>query len=96
MCIRDSYHSLDLSERANRILRKIDHMMIFVLIAGTYTPICLIVLQGTTGYRLLAVVWGIALGGIITVSYTHLQSQYTQLRTCFGKRNNSRTGPAFR
>ena len=60
-----TYHSLDLSERANRILRKIDHMMIFVLIAGTYTPICLIVLQGTTGYRLLAVVWAIALGGII-------------------------------
>ncbi|MBU9725578.1 PAQR family membrane homeostasis protein TrhA [Diplocloster modestus] len=60
-----TYHSLDLSERANRILRKIDHMMIFILIAGTYTPICLIVLQGSTGYRLLTVVWGIALGGII-------------------------------
>lgn len=60
-----TYHSLDLSARANRTLRKIDHMMIFILIAGTYTPICLIVLQGTTGYWLLAVVWGIALGGII-------------------------------
>ena len=60
-----TYHSLDLSERTNRILRKIDHMMIFILIAGTYTPICLIVLQGSTGYRLLTVVWGIALGGII-------------------------------
>ena len=38
------YHTLNLSERTNRILRKIDHSMIFVLIAGSYTPICLIVL----------------------------------------------------
>lgn len=58
------YHTLNLSERSNRILRKIDHMMIFVLIAGSYTPVCLIVLGGKTGYRLCALVWGIALAGI--------------------------------
>ena len=40
------YHTLNLSERTNRILRKLDHSMIFVLIAGSYTPICLIVLKG--------------------------------------------------
>ena len=59
------YHSLDLSERANRILRKIDHMMIFILIAGTYTPVCLIVLNNRTGYLLCALVWAIALVGIV-------------------------------
>lgn len=51
------YHSLDLSERMNRILRKIDHMMIFVLIAGTYTPVCLVVLNNRTGRLLCALVW---------------------------------------
>jgi len=38
------YHTLDISPKINRLLKKIDHMMIFILIAGTYTPICLIVL----------------------------------------------------
>ena len=60
-----TYHALDLSEKANRILRKLDHMMIFVLSAGTYTPVCVIVLGGTVGYGLLALVWGIALAGIL-------------------------------
>ena len=45
-----TYHALDLSENTNRFLRKLDHMMIFVLIAGTYTPVCIIVLGGTVGY----------------------------------------------
>ncbi len=64
-----TYHALDLSEKANRILRKIDHMMIFVLIAGTYTPVCVIVLGGTVGYGLLALVWGIALAGILVKAF---------------------------
>ena len=60
-----AYHTFDLSERVNTILKKIDHMMIFVLIAGSYTPICLIVLKGPVGYFLFALVWAIALIGII-------------------------------
>lgn len=59
------YHSLNLSERANRILKKMDHMMIFVLIAGTYTPICLVVLDGQVGILLLCLVWTVALVGIV-------------------------------
>ena len=43
------YHTLDISPRVNRILRKIDHMMIFVLIAGTYTPMCVIAIGGALG-----------------------------------------------
>lgn len=64
-----TYHALDLSEQTNRILRKLDHMMIFVLIAGTYTPVCVIVLGGHTGYSLLALVWGIALAGILVKAF---------------------------
>ena len=59
------YHTLDISEHVNKMLKKIDHMMIFVLIAGTYTPVCLIVLGNPVGYRLLALVWSIAIVGII-------------------------------
>lgn len=60
-----TYHTLNLSDKALKIFRKIDHMMIFVLIAGSYTPVCLITLGGKLGYTLLTVVWGIALFGII-------------------------------
>lgn len=59
------YHLLPLSDRGTTILRKIDHIMIFVLIAGTYTPICLIPLRGGWGWSLFATVWGLALGGLV-------------------------------
>ncbi len=59
------YHALPVSPKAVAVLRRIDHMMIFVLIAGTYTPVCLISLHGVWGWTLLALVWGFALGGII-------------------------------
>ncbi len=59
------YHTLDISPKVNQILRKVDHMMIFILIAGTYTPVCMLVLGDSTGWRLLALVWGIAIVGII-------------------------------
>lgn len=60
-----TYHTLDLSPAINKILKKLDHCMIFVLIAGTYTPICVIVLHNMTGYMMLALVWSIAIIGII-------------------------------
>ncbi len=59
------YHTFDISPAVNKILRKIDHMMIFILIAGTYTPVCLVVLGDRTGWMLLALVWTIAIVGII-------------------------------
>ena len=65
-----TYHTLNLGEKALKIFRKIDHMMIFVLIAGSYTPVCLITLGGHIGYTLFAVVWAIAIFGIV-----HLASQ---------------------
>ena len=64
-----TYHTFDFSEKTNTILKKIDHMMIFVLIAGSYTPICLITLKGRTGTILLALVWSIAIVGIILKAF---------------------------
>lgn len=58
------YHLLPLSRRWIARLRRIDHMMIFVLIAGTYTPFCLIALTGGWRWGLLGTVWGLALGGM--------------------------------
>lgn len=58
------YHSLDISEKVNRRLRKLDHMMIFILIAGSYTPICLIALNNRTGIILCIAVWAVAILGI--------------------------------
>ena len=60
-----TYHSVNLTGERLKIFRKIDHMMIFALIAGTYTPICLITLRGTLGLTLLSVVWGIAIFGML-------------------------------
>ena len=59
------YHTFDVNGKVNRRLKKFDHMMISVLIAGSYTPICLLVLERRTGLIMLALVWGIAITGII-------------------------------
>ena len=64
-----TYHTFDLSEKKNTVLKKIDHMMIFVLIAGSYTPICLLVLRGRTGKILLGIVWSIAIVGILIKAF---------------------------
>lgn len=59
------YHSVNLSGRYLRIFKRLDHMMIFVLIAGTYTPVCMLVLDRSIGYPLLAFVWSLAVIGIL-------------------------------
>ena len=59
------YHSVVVPDRILKLFRKLDHMMIFVLIAGSYTPVCMIVLGGKEGYTLLAAVWGIAAAGML-------------------------------
>lgn len=64
-----TYHTFDKSEKLNTILKKIDHMMISILIAGSYTPICLLVLKGKTGIILLSIVWGIAIVGILIKAF---------------------------
>ena len=59
-----AYHSFDLSEAGNKRLKKLDHTMIFFLIAGSYTPVCIVKL-GTAGMRLLALVWFLAIVGAL-------------------------------
>ncbi|HHT98417.1 MAG TPA: hemolysin III family protein [Clostridiales bacterium] len=63
------YHTFDISETINQRLRKFDHMAIFLLIAGTYTPICLIALRNTIGPLLMLIVWSIAIIGIIITAF---------------------------
>ncbi len=57
------YHAIP-NPRAKRILQRLDHSMIFVLIAGSYTPFCLVTLEGVTGIALCIAVWAIAIAGI--------------------------------
>ncbi|MBR4014835.1 MAG: hemolysin III family protein [Anaerotignum sp.] len=59
------YHTLYLPPEKTNTLRRIDHMMIFVLIAGTYTPVCLISLRGKWGWTLLICIWAFALFGLL-------------------------------
>ena len=59
------YHSLKLSPRGRRIWRKIDHTMIYVFIAGVYTPICFMPLRGAWGWSMFGVLWGLAAAGIL-------------------------------
>jgi hemolysin III len=55
------YHSL--RGRPKNVLRKLDHESIYLLIAGTYTPLCLVTLRGPWGWTLFGLVWGLALIG---------------------------------
>lgn len=60
-----TYHTVVLDEKMTTLFRKFDHMSISVMIAGTYTPICLTALKGRVGYLLLSAVWTLAIGGIL-------------------------------
>lgn len=62
------YHSLT-NKRAKRLFRKFDHMSIFILIAGTYTPYCLTILRGYLGWTIFGVVWGCTILGIILKAF---------------------------
>ncbi len=59
------YHRVTWTGTVRRRLRRLDHAMIFLLIAGTYTPVGLLVLKGTLASVVLAVVWGGAVAGIV-------------------------------
>jgi hemolysin III len=63
------YHALT-HERAKHIFRQIDHCAVFLLIAGSYTPFTLGVLRGPWGWTLLAIVWALAVAGILIKVFT--------------------------
>ena len=58
------YHSLT-HQKAKRVFRKFDHISIYLLIAGTYTPFCLAALQGWIGWTLFGIVWTCAILGTV-------------------------------
>jgi hemolysin III len=62
------YHSLT-NKKVKRLFRKFDHMSIFLLIAGTYTPFCLTILRGTMGWIMFAIVWGSTIVGIVLKAF---------------------------
>jgi hemolysin III len=59
------YHRVTWRPKARRWMKRLDHSMIFVLIAGTYTPVALLALKGTLSSTILIVLWAGALGGVI-------------------------------
>lgn len=56
------YHSLQ--GKAKQIFQKMDHLAIYLLIAGTYTPLALVAIQGEEGWQLFSVIWGLAIAGM--------------------------------
>lgn len=75
------YHSLNTNVRGRLLLRKIDHLMIYFLIAGTYTPVCLISLGGTVSGRVMfIVIWSMAvLGSAFTLFWIKMPRVLTAL-----------------
>lgn len=59
------FHFISKTHKAKGILQKMDHFMIYILIAGTYTPICFVVLKGWIGWSLFGFIWFLAITGII-------------------------------
>jgi len=59
------YHAMDFDSQHKYVFRILDHVFIYIAIAGTYTPVALYVIGGTTGYIILTIQWGCALAGII-------------------------------
>jgi hemolysin III len=63
------FHAICASPRSSLHLQRFDHASIYLLIAGSYTPICVISLDKPYGYELLAVVWTIGLAGILATLF---------------------------
>ena len=57
------YHCIPAKAGGRRALRTVDHIMIYMLIAGTYTPLCLLPLKGAWGWSVFGVIWGLAVAG---------------------------------
>lgn len=63
------YHAIQANDRTTLLLKKLDHIMIYFLIAGSYTPVCLLVLPSKQGIPLCLVVWGFTLMGLILTTF---------------------------
>jgi hemolysin III len=63
------YHVLPFTSKAKAVMKRVDHAMIYVLIAGTYTPICLITLRGAWGWTLFGIIWAFATVGVFIKAF---------------------------
>ncbi|MFA5103733.1 MAG: hemolysin III family protein [Candidatus Margulisiibacteriota bacterium] len=75
------YHSLPQEAGGkDQLFRKLDHLSIYLLIAGTYTPFCLVTIRGPWGWSLFGVIWGLAVIGILVQSvYINVKRWITTL-----------------
>jgi hemolysin III len=70
-----TYHARRLAHQPRAVLRRLDHSMILVAIAGTYTPVILLALDGATRVTMLAVAWGLAVVGVaVRMAWMHAPS----------------------
>jgi hypothetical protein len=77
-----AYHRGTWSPRAQALMSRLDHSMIFVLIAGTYTPFSLILLHGWVRWTIFGIVWGGAIGGIIARNAFRQPPRWVRGRGC--------------
>ena len=80
------HHGIDSTERLNRFFRLFDYLSIFALIAGTYTPICLILSRDAWGWSVFGVIWALAAAGItIKAVFPNVPKWFTNtLYVCMG------------
>lgn len=72
------HHGVSGTEKTNHVLRQLDYCAIFLMIAGTFTPVCLLMVRSTRGYLVLAAVWVLALASIAgKLLYPHLPKWVT-------------------
>ncbi len=72
------YHSVNTTERGRILLRKADHTAVYLLIAGSYTPLCLTILAGTLGYALLATIWALTIvGAVLSFTWINMPRKLT-------------------
>lgn len=72
------HHGINATERVENILRRLDYYAIFVMIAGSVTPFCLIVIRNTYGLNILGMIWLVAIISIVLqVRYPHLPRWFT-------------------
>ncbi len=79
-----AYHLFARSQRVQHVMQRADHCMVYVLIAGTYTPVCLLALPRTMGITLLSVVWGVAVVGMVLKAMWRARKFATSLYIVLG------------
>jgi hemolysin III len=76
------YHTLRVGERAGYWLQRLDHSAIFLLIAGSYTPVCLLALRGAWGWSLFGIIWGLAAFGVSASLFWRSKPQWLRVTLC--------------